>query len=211
MALGAAPMSKLKGMPAVTREAKRMTWGATPKYWAMTRETGKEMAMAATFMMKLVITKTKKAMPRTNTSQGALRKKDSQCTASHSAALVLHKQKPMDMAPPNSRMMFQGMVSRSSTVRVRVRKKSNVPTSMMPARSMSVKAFTGRNALSINNPTMRITVPRTIFSLRFKGPNSLVRSLAFFLSPAMTDRSGLKQVIIINQMANIIKSPRGSM
>ena len=82
---------------------------------------------------------------------------------------------------------------------------------MMPARSMFVKALTGRNALSMNNPTIRITVDRTIFSLRFKGPNSLVRSLAFSLSPSMTGRSGLKQVMIISQMARIIKRPRGSM
>src|SRR3989339_807737 len=88
MALGAAPISRLKGMPAVTREANRMTWGATPRYLAMTRDTGRAMAMAATFMMKLVMIRTKKAMASTKTSQGALRKKESQCTASPSAALV---------------------------------------------------------------------------------------------------------------------------
>jgi hypothetical protein len=95
-------------------------------------------------------------------------------------------------------------------VRVRVRKKSKVPTSMMPARSMSVKACTGRNALNMNKATIRITVPRTTFSLLFMGPNSLVRSLAFSRSPAMTARSGLKKVMMMSQMAKTMMRPTGS-
>ncbi len=62
MALGAAPTRSIKGMPAVTKAANRMTSAATPRYGAMTRATGSEMAMAATFMMKLVMIRTKKAM-----------------------------------------------------------------------------------------------------------------------------------------------------
>ena len=44
--------------------------------------------MAATFMMKFVITRTKKAMARTKTSQGAFWNQLTQLTAIHSAALV---------------------------------------------------------------------------------------------------------------------------
>ena len=78
----------LMGMPAVASDAKKMTSGATPRYLAMTRETGRVMAMAATFMMKLVMHKTKKAMARTKTSQGAFWNQLTQLTAIHSAALV---------------------------------------------------------------------------------------------------------------------------
>jgi len=85
-----------------------MTSGATPRYLEITRETGREMAMAATFMMKLVMMSTKKAIPRTNTSQGAFWNMASQCTAIHWAAPVFQRQNPMLMAPPKSRMMFQG-------------------------------------------------------------------------------------------------------
>lgn len=58
-------------MPAAARDAKKMTWGATPKYLAMTKEMGRVIAIAATFMMKFVKTSTKKAMASTKTSQGA--------------------------------------------------------------------------------------------------------------------------------------------
>ena len=40
MALGAAPTSSMKGMPAVTRDAYKMTSGVTPRYLAITNETG---------------------------------------------------------------------------------------------------------------------------------------------------------------------------
>jgi hypothetical protein len=60
------------------------------------------MAMAATFMMKLVMTRSKKAIPRIKTSLGAFRNMVSQWMGLHSAALVFQRQKPMDMAPPKA-------------------------------------------------------------------------------------------------------------
>jgi len=46
-----------------------MTSGATLRYFAITKETGKDIAIAATFIMKFVIIKTNVAILITNTSQ----------------------------------------------------------------------------------------------------------------------------------------------
>ena len=73
----------------------------------MTRATGREIAMAATFMIKLVMIMTKKAMLITKTNQLASWNMISQLTASQLAAPVCHRQLPMLMAPAKSRMMFQ--------------------------------------------------------------------------------------------------------
>ena len=74
MALGAAPTNRTNGMPAVASDANMTTSGATDRYLAVTRATGSEMAMAATFMMKLVMISTKKATPSTKTNQWAFLK-----------------------------------------------------------------------------------------------------------------------------------------
>src|SRR6056297_3377220 len=105
MALGAAPTRSRKGIPAVTREANKITSGATFRKGAMTNATGREMAMAATFMMKLVIIMTKKAMDMTKMNQWASLNMFNQLMASHSAAPVCQRQKPMLMAPAKRRMM----------------------------------------------------------------------------------------------------------
>ena len=58
----------------------------------MTRATGRDIAIAATFIMKLVRIMTKKAMLRTNTSQCDFWNRASQFTAIHFAASVSHRQ-----------------------------------------------------------------------------------------------------------------------
>ena len=60
-----------------------MTSGATPRYGAITKATGREIAMAATFMMTLVMSMTKNAMPMTNRNQLAPSNFISHFTASH--------------------------------------------------------------------------------------------------------------------------------
>ena len=112
-------------MPAVSRAEKRMTSPATPRYGAMTRATGSEMAIAATFMIKLVMIITKKAMPRIKTMPEESLNSCSQLIASHFAAPVSQRQKPIDMAPENSRTIFQGISSRSLRVRIFKTKKAD--------------------------------------------------------------------------------------
>ena len=89
------------------------------------------MAIAATFMIRLVITSTKKAVPSTNRSQCAFWKSDQPLDGQPLAAPVCHRQKPMLMAPPNSRTMFQGISSSSLIVRILKTKNRIVATRMM--------------------------------------------------------------------------------
>ena len=58
-------------MPEVASDENMTTQGATERYLALTRTTGREMAMAATFMMKLVRTSTKNGAPSTDNNQWA--------------------------------------------------------------------------------------------------------------------------------------------
>lgn len=58
-----------RACPSGARAENIITSPATPRYGAMTRATGREIAMAATFMIKLIIIMTKKAMLITNTNQ----------------------------------------------------------------------------------------------------------------------------------------------
>ena len=72
MALGAAPANGTNGPPADAAEENMPTSGATAKYSAITRATGREIAMAASFMMKFVRTGTNNAFPCTKSNQWAL-------------------------------------------------------------------------------------------------------------------------------------------
>ena len=94
--------------------------------------------MAATFMMKLVIILTKKAMLMIKTKPLDSLNMVSQLTAIHSAAPVCQRQKPMLMAPANSRMMFQGISSRSLMSKRPVAKEKN-------RRGEQYRCFVGRN------------------------------------------------------------------
>src|SRR4030042_698640 len=117
----------------------------------------------------------------------------------------------MDMAPPNKRMMFQGMVSMSSTSRVRVRKKSTVATIMMAARSMSLKKGMGEKDFIMNRPRTTITMAMTNFSFLFMGPSSLPRVATRSRKPSILLLPGLKHKLTVSQMKNTMITPRGSM
>ena len=117
----------------------------------------------------------------------------------------------MDMAPPNSRMIFQGMVSMSSTSRVRERKKSTVATIMMAARSMFLKKGMGEKDFIMNRNKTTATMAITNFSFLFMGPSSFPRLATRSRKPSMRALSGLKQKITVSQMKKTMMTPKGSM
>ena len=168
MAFGAAPTRKRKGIPAVTSDANRITSGATPTYGAITRDTGMLMAMAATFMMRLVITRTNTAMPITNTNQCVPSNRLSQLIASHSAAPVCHRQKPRLIAPPKRSTMFHEVPSRSSRETMRNRKNRMVATRMTGALSSGCSA--GTNERRPNSVIVENTITTARISLPVMGP-----------------------------------------
>lgn len=63
MAFGAAPTSDMKGIPAAASAVSKMTSGATPRYGAMASATGNEIAMAATFIMRLAMIRIRAPTP----------------------------------------------------------------------------------------------------------------------------------------------------
>ncbi|EKD35886.1 MAG: hypothetical protein ACD_75C01737G0005 [uncultured bacterium] len=167
------------------------------------------MAIAATFMMKLVMIMTKKAIPRIKTTAGASVKSCSQFTASHSAALVCQRQKPMDIAPPKSRMIFQGMSSRSSTFRIFRIKNSSVELRRIAVLSMVFKAGT-QFFRAISRMTARV-IAKVKISFLFQPPNSVYIRLAFSFKPGITAFSGLQTRSMSPQMRKTISHPTGAM
>ena len=87
--------------------------------------------MAATFIKKLVMIITKNAMPIIKKKPLELWNIISHFIASHLAAPVCQRQKPMLMAPAKSRMIFHGISSRSSISRMPVIKKRIVDVKIM--------------------------------------------------------------------------------
>src|SRR4030042_4564947 len=209
MAFGAAPIKSTKGIPAVTREAYKIASGATPKYFAMTRETGREIAIAATFMMKLVRINTKVATPKTNTSQCAFWNKISHSTAIHSAAPVFQRQKPILMAPLKSRIIFHGISSSSLTVSTLNTKNKRVEQSIIA--DLSNAFMVGKNDCEIMAKTTPITHTITNFSFLVIGPSSFERFLTLSLSPGIIFFSGFEITINKIHMTNTITQPIGNM
>ena len=209
MAFGAAPTNKRNGIPATTSAENRMTSPPIPRYGAITRATGREMAMDATFMIKFVIIMTKKAIPRMKTRGGELSKSASQCTASHLAAPVSHRQKPMDMAPAKRRIIFHGISSRSSIFRIFNKKKAIVEQSRIPVLSRLPRA--GTKFFKAITTIVETTITVVMISFLLQLPSSAYILMAFCLRPGIRSFSGLKNNIKNPQSRKVMIQPMGNM
>ena len=186
-----------------------MTSGATPRYGAITKATGREIAMAATFMMTLVMSMTKNAMPMTNRNQLAPSNFISHFTASHLAAPVSQRQKPKLMAPAKRRMMSQGISSRSSTLRMPVIKNKIVDVTMMAVLSKGFRAGI-KERRDITRTQDKMIQVATI-SFLVIGPSSLLSRMALCRRPGITFFSGLKKIMKKPQSRKTMSHPTGNM
>ena len=164
--------------------------------------------MAATFMMKLVISSTKRDIPMTKTNQWASVKKPSQLMASHSAAPVCHRQKPMLMAPANNRMMFQGIASRSWISRMSNTKNKTVATRITADLLKAARA--GTKDCRDKKRMAPSTIRPAPTSLRDKPPISSLSCLAFCRRPGMRSRSGLNSTMKKTHNSSTISQPMGA-
>ena len=132
-----------------------------------------------------------------------------QLTANQLAAPVSHKQLPMLMAPAKSRIIFQGIDSRSSISRMPVIKNKMVETRIMPVLSKisraGMKERRDITAMQLN------TMVAAIISLRVKGPNSALRRFALSRNPGIVFFSGLKKTIKNPHRRKVISQPTGNM
>ena len=175
----------------------------------MTRATGREMAMAATFIMKLVMTITKNEMPITKINQWASLNITSQLTASHSAAPVSHKQKPMLMAPAKRRIMFHEISSRSLRSSI-----SRIKNKIVEIRMMAVLSMGSSAGINERNDIVRTQlkiIRAASISFRVTGPNSASSCFALFLNPGITFFSGLKKIMKNPHKRKVINQPTGNM
>ena len=174
----------------------------------MTRATGRDIAIAATFMMKFVIIITKNAMPSMKTIAGALLNMVSQLTAIHFAAPVSHRQKPMDMAPAKSRIIFHGISSRSSMSRILTMKNMIVEHRRIPVLCKLVMA--GINDLPEMTTIVITTIMVAMISWNDHAPSSLYILLALSRRPGMAIFSGLQTSMKKPQRIKVMAQPMGN-
>ena len=90
-------------------------------------------------------------------------------------------------------MMFQGISSRSFTVRMPMMKNSSVEISIRAARSMGCRS--GTTDLRDITTTTPKTISSTIFSWRVIGPRCAASLATLSFSPAISFFSGFRKVI----------------